>query len=128
MASAPLSKTVPVTTVSYTIVDSSSLIVSPSPPNNPFSIDIKDLAPIVISDDTFQQWRHLFEPILYIYGIHDHIELSGSSSANTTSSSSISNVSSDWLRIDKLIPTWINATFHPDLLPLLYGVSSAFAA
>ncbi|CAI9099440.1 OLC1v1036266C1 [Oldenlandia corymbosa var. corymbosa] len=101
-----------------------------SPPNNPFGVHIKDLVPL--DQSNYMKWSHLFVVVLEIYDLHHHLDYSipvPSSSISDSSDKPIPNRAYlTWHRLDRLIPTWINATINTGLLPLLYDASSAAEA
>nr|XP_016489332.1 PREDICTED: uncharacterized protein LOC107809250 [Nicotiana tabacum] len=49
------------------------------PPNNPYSVHIKDLVPVCLDNSNYMKWSHLFLPVLDIYELQHHID--GSSTA-----------------------------------------------
>ncbi|KAK4413588.1 hypothetical protein Salat_2771500 [Sesamum alatum] len=103
-----------------------------SPPTNPFGVHIKDLVPVSLDQTNYMKWNHLVLPVLEIYDLQDHIDGSSKSPSPTSHDSNNKEIPTPkflkWRRIDRLILTWLNATIHLDLLPLLFKCTSAHEA
>lgn len=103
---------------------------SSSPSTALLHVNITDFVTEKLDMTNYLTWSYLFKPILDIHDINDHISSQPTTPEQTLLSSDgkTSTPNPDflsWVKIDKIILSWINATVKREVLPLLYHSRTA---
>ncbi|KAL5702039.1 hypothetical protein ACHQM5_027308 [Ranunculus cassubicifolius] len=98
------------------------------PTTDPFtvpSININNYVPVKLKPENYLLWKTLFMPVLEYFELLGHLDGSDPCPSKLSSNGSENPDHFTWIKRDKTLMIWLNATIHESVLPYTIGCCSS---
>ncbi|KAL5707576.1 hypothetical protein ACHQM5_018465 [Ranunculus cassubicifolius] len=103
-------------------------IITPQTTTDPFSvpsININNYVPVKLKPENYLLWKTLFMPVLEYFELLGHLDGSDPCPARLNPNGSDNPDHFSWIKRDKTLMIWLNATIHESVLPYTIGCCSS---
>ncbi|KAL5719470.1 hypothetical protein ACHQM5_012242 [Ranunculus cassubicifolius] len=102
--------------------------IAQQPTTDPFtvpSININNYVPVKLKPENYLLWKTLFMPVLEYFELLGHLDGSDPCPSKLSTNGSENPDHFTWIKRDKTLMIWLNATIHESVLPYTIGCCSS---